>query len=103
MVGDFPDLVILSQCLVAPLTQTFDAPRHTYATFLGATSFILITQVSATLVLGTKYLFAIFFFSATVGVEHTGIIVILHGSTGLSHDCARANQRICLQMHSFDV
>ena len=103
MVCDFPDQIILSHCLVVPLTQTFDAPYHPYATFLGATSFTMITQVSATLVLGTKYLFAIFFFSATVRVEHTGIIVILHGSTGLSHDWARANQRICLQMHSFDV
>ena len=103
MVCDFPDLVTLSQCPVAPLAQTFDAPRHTYATLLGALSFIMITQVSSTLVLGTKYLFAIFFFSATVRVALTGIIVLLHGSTGLSHDCARANQRICLKMHSFDV
>ena len=103
MLGDFPDLVILSQCLVAPFAQNFDAPRHTHTTLLGALSFIMITQVSATLVLGTKCLFAIFFFSATVRVEHTGIIVILHGSIGLSHDWARANQRICLQMHSFDV
>ena len=103
MVCDFPDQVILSHCLVTTLAQTFDAPRHTYATLLGALSFIMITQVSSTLVLGTKYLFAIFFFSATAGVAHTGIIVLLHGSTGLSHDCARANQRICLQMHSFDV
>ena len=103
MVCDFPDLVILWHCLVTPLAQTFDAPRHTYATLLGALSFIRITQVSATLVLGTKCLFAIFFFSATVCVAHTGIIALLHGSTGLSHDCAKANQRICLQMHSFDV
>ena len=103
MVCDFPDQVILSHCLVTTLAHTFDAPRHTYATLLGALSFIMITQVSSTLVLGTKYLFAIFFFSATAGVAHTGIIVLLHGSTGLSHDCARANQRICLQMHSFDV
>ena len=103
MVCDFPDQVILSHCLVTPLAQTFDAPRLIYTTLLGASSFIMITQVSTALVLGTKFMFAIFFFSATAGEENTGIIVLLHGSTGLSHDCARSNQQICLQMHSFGV
>ena len=87
----FRGLIISSRCLMLPLTQTFDAVYHVYATLLDTASSTMNTQVSATLISGTKNLLAIFFFSVTPIVAHTCLIVLLHGSTRLSHDNTRTD------------